>query len=551
MSARDRFYSVLPRETASMQTRDGVRLDADIWRPDAPGPFPVLLMRQPYGRAIASTVVYAHPRWYARHGYIVVIQDVRGRGTSEGEFRIFEQEVADGHDTLDWVAELPGSSGAVGMYGFSYQGMAQLMAAAGGHPALRTICPAMYGYDVYADIAYEGGAFKLQSGMSWALQLSVEGARRAGDEAAHQALLAASRALPLTEARPLMPAVLERHGHYGHYRDWVSRTEPGAYWEALSPRSHAAEALLPALHIGGWYDGFLTGTLGGYRDLAGRAGAGPQRLIVGPWVHIPWAERVGERDFGAEAANLIDPLQLRWFDHWLKGIDSGLLDAPAVGLFEMGGVGWRGFDHWPDPEPQAVYLTSGGRAGLDLADGAMAPEPAAPGEDVIVYDPWRPTPSAGGHAAYPPGPVDRRAVDSRSDVLTFTTPPLSEDVHLAGDVAAELYVAADQPSFDISAVLSELRPDGRVVNLTEGYARLDAPAAPLKLAMRATCARVAAGSAIRLSVAAGSFPAHPVNTGDGAPPIESRLIDQRLITVILSHGAATPSRLLLPIVPPA
>ena len=184
---------------------------------------------------------------------------------------------------------------------------------------------------------------------------------------------------------------------------------------------------------------------------------------------------------------MIDPLQLRWFDHWLKGIDSGLLDAPAVGLFEMGGAGWRGFDQLARSRAQAVYLTSGGRAGLDLADGTMAPEPAAAGEDVIVYDPWRPTPSAGGHAAYPPGPVDRRAVDARSDVLTYTTPPLSEDLHLAGDVAAELYVAADQPSFDISAVLSELRPDGRVFNLTEGYARSTRATAPLA----SQCARPA------------------------------------------------------------
>ena len=251
-AARDRVHA----------TRDGVRLDADVYRPEGEGPFPVLLMRQPYGRAIASTVVYAHPRWYARHGYIVVIQDVRGRGTSEGVFSIFEQEVADGHDTLDWVAELPGSSGAVGMYGFSYQGMAQLMAAAGGHPALRTICPAMYGYDVFADIAYEGGAFKLQSGMSWALQLSVEGARRAGDEAAHQALFAASRSLPLTEA-----LAAHADGARALRSLWsLSRLgQPAPAGPLLGQASRRdimrRRVKLPALHIGGWYDGFLTGTL--------------------------------------------------------------------------------------------------------------------------------------------------------------------------------------------------------------------------------------------------------------------------------------------------
>ena len=145
------MLKLCPKETASMLTRDGVRLDADIYRPDAEGKFPVLLMRQPYGRAIASTVVYAHPAWYAKHGYIVVIQDVRGRGTSEGEFNLFVSEKQDGFDTVNWAANLPGSIGKVGMYGFSYQGMTQLYAAAAKPSALTTICPAMVGCDLYAD----------------------------------------------------------------------------------------------------------------------------------------------------------------------------------------------------------------------------------------------------------------------------------------------------------------------------------------------------------------------------------------------------------------
>ncbi|MFT0795203.1 CocE/NonD family hydrolase, partial [Synechococcus sp. H70.1] len=150
---------VRPRETVSMLTRDGIQLDADIYRPEGGGSYPVLLMRQPYGRAIASTVVYAHPRWYAAHGYIVVIQDVRGRGTSKGSFYPFRQEAEDGFDAVNWAATLPGSNGVVGMYGFSYQGMTQLYAASSRPSALKTICPAMLPYDLYADAAYPGGAF--------------------------------------------------------------------------------------------------------------------------------------------------------------------------------------------------------------------------------------------------------------------------------------------------------------------------------------------------------------------------------------------------------
>lgn len=530
-----------------MHTRDGVRLDADVWRPEGNGKFPVLLMRQPYGRGIASTVVFAHPSWYARHGYVVVIQDVRGRGTSEGKFCTFASEVEDGADTLDWAANLPGSSGALGMYGFSYQSATQIFAAASGHPALKTICPAMGPWDIYADMAYEGGALRFSAGLGWGLQLSVEGARLAGDAAAHQALLAAARALPFNSAVPAMPEVIQRYGHYGHYPDWVEHFRPGEFWDRVSPRTYAAGLKLPMLHIGGWYDLMLSGTLAGYRAMAGRPGAGPQHLVIGPWVHIPWASKVGEVEFGAAAANRIDHLQLRWFDHWLKGIDTGLLREKPVRLFEMGG-NWREFAAWPNGAPETFYLQSRGRAGLDPSDGHLVGSPLDEGEDAIVFDPWRPTPTTGGHKAYPLGPVDRRVTDGRSDVLTFTTPVLDRDLHLAGDVSAELHVAADRPSFDISAVLSEVRPDGRVINLTEGYLRVDDARPVIRIDMRATAARIARGSAVRLSVAAGSFPAHPVNGGDGAPPAAARLIDQRIITIFVRHGGPTPSRLFLPVV---
>ena len=133
------MLDVLPPETLSMETRDGVRLDADVYRPAEPGDYPVLLMRQPYGRRIATTVCFAHPAWYAAHGYIVVIQDVRGRGTSGGAFALFEQEAADGEDAVNWAAQLAGSTGTVGMYGFSYQGVTQLLAASALPPALKAI----------------------------------------------------------------------------------------------------------------------------------------------------------------------------------------------------------------------------------------------------------------------------------------------------------------------------------------------------------------------------------------------------------------------------
>lgn len=537
-----RFQDVT-RESASMLTRDGVRLDADVYRPAGAGPWPVLLMRQPYGRAIASTIVYAHPSWYARHGYLVVIQDVRGRGSSEGVFKLLHAELLDGEDSVAWAASLPGASGAVGMYGFSYQGMTQLMAAAAKPPALRCLAPAMAAWDLRADFATEGDAFRLQAGLGWGCQLALETVRRAGNATAHQAILAAARALPLDGAVPCLPKIAALLGRHGHYLDWLREPKGAPYWEHISPSAHAGRIDLPALHIGGWYDPLLAGTLAGYRAMQGE-GRAPQMLVVGPWVHIPWDRRVGARDFGPEAASRIDQLQLRWFDHWLKGMNTGLLNEPPVRLFELNGT-WREFVNIPELPAGRWNIASQGRAGMDAADGTLQKTPTATfGQDVIVFDPWRPTPSVGGHAGHPAGPLDRATADARSDVLTYTTPKLEADLRLAGDVLLDATIACDQPSFDISAILSEVLPDGRVFELVSGYRRVDSPTSPIRISLRAICARIPAGNRLRLSIAAGGFPFFPVNSGTGEPPANERLIDQRILTLALDHAGTV---LLLPV----
>jgi putative CocE/NonD family hydrolase len=506
---------LLERQTASMKTRDGVRLDADVYRPAGPGPHPVLLMRQPYARAIASTPVYAHPSWYARQGYIVVIQDVRGRGTSEGEFRPFEHEAEDGHEAVEWAARLPGASGKVGMYGFSYQGMTQLFAASTRPPALKAIAPAMAAFDVFEDFAYEGGALRLAGAIGWALQLAVESARRAGDAEAHQELLAAARALPLNEPIPALPRILEKHRRYTHYPEWARHSAPGAFWERLSPKSVAARIDLPALHIGGWHDYMLSGTLACYRDMASRCAA-PQRLVVGPWQHFPWVN------------SPIDALQVRWFDHWLKGIDNGVTVEAAVQLFEIGSGTWRELPAWPTGRTASWYLGS----------KVLVATPSSASEDAVVHDPWRPVPAAQG---------ERSEIDARGDVLTYTTAPLEQALRLAGDVALELWCASDQASFDVSAVLSQVHPDGKAFSITQGYRRVVpvAPTAPLRVSLRATCCLVPMGRRLRLSIAGACFPALDVNLGTGAPPHEARLMEQRPTTLAVRHGGEVASRLVI------
>ena len=550
------LYPVRPKQTQSMQTRDGVRLDADVYYPDSSEDFPVLLMRQPYGRSIASTVVYAHPTWYAAHGYIVVIQDVRGRGTSEGEFDLFAAEIEDGFDTVDWVARLPQSNGQVGMYGFSYQGMTQLYAAAAKPPALKTICPSMAAYDLYADWAYEGGAFCYQLNLGWAIQLAAETVRRQGDEEKYLTLYAASRNPPLYD--PVCPrsGILHQLVPDSHYHDWLTYSHPDEpYWTKLSPKSYLADVDIPMLHIGGWFDTHLRGTVKLYQAMATKNTA-RQHLIIGPWAHLPWSRKVGAIDFGEAANSPIDDVQLRWFDYFLKGIDTGLLDESPVCLFEMGNQQWRKFDHFPNPTPKSYLLQTTGLSAMKEEGKLIAATSATPNStlpDTFVHDPWRPVPSLGGHAAFPAGSFDRSQIDGRSDVLTYTTAPLTSDLHIAGEIFVQLYVTADVPSFDLCAVLSEVKPDGRAFNLTQGYSRIHSsqPEAPETIALQPTCMRIPQGSAIRLSISAACFPAYAVNSGTGMPSDKSQLITASIITVTLLSEADRRSQILLPVIEPS
>jgi putative CocE/NonD family hydrolase len=545
---------VAPPFTVSMRTRDGVRLDADLYRPAGLGPFPVLLMRQPYGRKIASTVVYAHPSWYAAHGYIVVIQDVRGAGTSEGTFKLFEHERADGADALVWAAALDGSNGRVGMYGFSYQAATQLLALAGAldsdgvKPA--ALCPAMMGWDVFSDWAYEGGAFCLYGGMSWALQMGAERARLAGDVAAYTEMLAAVKSLLLYEERMAWPAVLQRHARYTHYGDWIENPAPGGYWDRIAPKAALAGRTgdVPTLHVGGWYDKMLEGTLGAWQAMT--ASHAPQKLIVGPWGHIPWGRRSGIVDFGPRASSPIDAEQVRWFDRFLKGRDNGVEREPPVQLFDVGSKAWRSFTGWPEPALQAWHLSSNGLAAARSEDGVLDRRPtAAASLDTLVHDPWRPVPSLGGHDGMPPGPQDRGALDGRTDVACYTSAPLAEPLRVAGRVSAEIHVDADAASHDLCAVLSQVTPDGRALTLTQGYLRVgDATSpGPRLVAMRAVCATIPTGAALRLSLQAASFPAFSVNPGTGASADKARLFDCAVITLALHGGGSKASRLLLPV----
>lgn len=530
-------------ETHSFPNHQDIRLDADVYWPDAPGEFPVLVMRQPYGRAIASTVVYAHPRWYAAQGYIVVIQDVQGCGTSGGNFDPFgPQEIQDGYDTVQWAAHLPGSNGQVGMYGFSYQGMTQLYAAQTQPPALKALCPAMSVADLYRGWFYEGGAFRLQANLSWAIQLAALNAQRHHDDMAYQVL----RQALTYPAWEQMPATMAEtlHKYAPFYFEWFAHNTIDEYWRSRHPK--IAEIDLPMFHVGGWFDPYLRGTLDLFQKMRSQAKA-PQLLMVGPWGHLPWGQQLGDRNYGPAAQNPIDYLQIRWFDHWLKDIDTGLLDNEPVNVFSIGNHQWQAYPDWPPVPRQVYYFHSNGLASTRTDAGTITPIPPSQFDtipDVLVHDPWRPVPSCGGHSTWPAGQKARSHLDDRADVLTYTTEPASEPLQLCGEVLVSVQVQCSHPSFDLCAVLSQVEPDGTVMTLTQGYGRFRPSTELVHVTLQAICAEIPAGAQLRVSLSAASFPAFPVNPG------EEEGTAAQVITLRIRSDAQAPSAVRLPLVLP-
>ena len=530
-----------PPERAVMRTRDGVALVADVYRPPGAGPHPVLLMRQPYGRRIASTVTYAHPGWYARQGFMVVVQDVRGRGDSQGEFEPFLNEALDGADTLDWCAQLPGSNGRVGMYGFSYQGATQLLAAAGGHPALRAIAPAMTAWDLYEDWAYEQGVLRLANGLGWAAQLAAEGYRRLGDAPAYQRMLqlaaadgAALRDIVATTASALPGSF---------FNDWLHEPQGSDYWRRRAPAPRMDRPPPPALFIGGWYDAFLGGTLTGY-DAWVDSGT-EAALIIGPWGHLPWTSRSGAVDYGVAADGGVDEAQLAFFRRHL-GEETG--DAPTgARLFDLGAGVWHEYAGWPCSEQVlALHSAGDGRAAVVVEAGLLSAEAGPEGVEWLVHDPWRPAPACGGHLGQPAGRADRTAVDTRPDVLTFTGMPLNESVRLCGAPELELHGGADCDPFTVYVSLSTVEPDGRSLHLTAAGARLSG-AGPWRVRLRPVLATLRRGHKLRLSIALAAFPGLALEHGDARGWAEVRAGEHPVITLRFATGAGR-SALRLPLV---
>lgn len=457
------------------------------------------------------------------------------------------------------------------MYGGSYVGATQLLAARGAPAALCALAPGVTSSQYYDGWAYQGGAFALAFNASWASELGADQARRAGDEAAWRVLSASAANpwewydyLPLSK-HPLLLA----SDYVPFYFEWLRHSSYDDYWRRWSIDEDYASISVPSFHHSGWYDVFARGTIRNFAGLHSGARSPrerpTQKLLMGPWQHVGWSPRTGVVDHGPSAVAGIDQLQLRWFDHFLRDEDGGRLDSP-VSLFLMGRQAWLEESSWPPSgvEEQPLFLRSEGRANSVRGDGALSAEP--PGEeppDVFVYDPLVPTRSLGGHSCcYPDtapiGPADQAAVENSGRVLVYSSPVLERDLIVVGPVSVVLYAATDRLDTDFTVRLCDVSPDRRSVNLLEGIIRaryrlsLSQPRDVMpgdvyeyRIDLGPVAHAFLARHRVRLQVASSDFPQWDRNLNSGRALGVGGPLAALVATQTVLHTSRFPSRLLL------
>jgi hypothetical protein len=549
--------------------RDGTILRADVYLPGGGGPVPALLERTPYGKDNSPECQVGAPPFFAGHGYAVVVQDVRGRFASEGRFVPFHDdgwgENRDGHDTVEWIAAQPWCSGRVGTIGGSYAGATQYRLAPTRPPALRAMYVRESSADYWAEWVYHGGAFELAFMLEWTLRWTHNNlarlARSPEELARRQGVLArALGELPSWQRQlPLHPNPLVE-GLDDWFNEFLAHPEDGPFWWRWNIAHRHPDIEVPIVHLGGWFDIFLAGTLKNYVGLRARArtpaAREAQRLVVGPWVHGPlnMAKTLqGEVDFGPEAARDYNAIRLPWFDHWLRDRGDGGLGEPRVQLFVMGENRWRGFDDYPVPNTCHApwYLREA---------GSLTPDPPAGAEsaDGYRYDPDDPVPTLGGATLnLPGGAYDQRPIEGRC--LVYTSAPLERDVTVIGDVRCVLHAMSSAPDTDFVVRLTDVHPDGVSRLLCDGILRAryreagtrPAPLVPgqvheLTVDLWATANTFRAGHRIRVAVTSSSFPRFDRNLNTGGPVF--REAQGRVALNTIFHDALRPSRILLPVV---
>lgn len=546
--------------------RDGVTLKADVWRPATDARFPVLVYRTPYHRTEVATGSDLVRAAVAR-GYAVVLQDVRGRYASGGEFEPYRHEGKDGYDTIEWAARQSWSNGAVGTFGLSYPGAVQWLAAVEQPPALKAMVPAM----TYADpegFWYSGGVWD-GSWLDWTwFNIAPDlrrRLRRPGPQTEKEVSAAWKRDGPWARRhRPLLTLANFKDIAPWYY-EWMRHPprDPWWSWAALEGRYGRVGAAV--LNLSGWFDEPY-GPIGAATNYAGlvqaRGSAAPRAgLILGPWTHGVGAvgsSEAGDRDFGKSAALDYTATVLGWMDRHVKGDTNAAERDRAVRVFVMGANRWRTADSWPLPgtNPDTLYLQP--PAGSAKSGRLLSrPTAAKPGQTVIRSDPNVPLADPFEGRA---GPHDYRVLPDRSQLAVFETAPFAASREIIGQVVAELAVSTSVADFDIWLQLYDVAPDGTAWNLSSpgtalirasyregGPKRLllkSGEVVRLKLDRLLTANRFLPGHRLRIVVSTAFFPLFSINPQTGAQEFESAEV--RAGDIRIHHSPAHVSRLILP-----
>jgi putative CocE/NonD family hydrolase len=548
--------------------RDGVLLRADILLPDQGGPFPVLVYRTPYGKQNARED-YQTFEHAVKRGYAVVIQDVRGRYRSDGEFRPYENEGRDGFDTIEWAARQPWSNGAIGTFGLSYPGAVQWLAAVQAPPHLKAMVPAMT-FSSAQNFFYAGGTWDM-SWIDW-IWFNIAPDVRAkrgleGPKTYHEAELGWStegprmqRFLPLAELPQLKQVA-------PYYYDWLRHPPQDPWWDWAELRDKYDRTQAAVLNLSAWYDdnygpeGATTNFRGLLKSRSGKADPATH-LLLGPWVHgvdSTAKTRSGEREFGPDAVIDYDEVVLRWMDHYLRGIDNAVDREKPVRYFVMGANKWREAQAWPPAAAATAFYLS---PGADKKAGLLTmSKPAVNSRSTtFVADPANPVvnqySASGAH--------DYRKLAERSDVLTFDTPPLERDTEITGPIQARMFISCDCRDLDLWVRLLDVAPDGTALNLMSpgldvqrasdhDHAREPQWLTPgrtyeIDLNNLITSNTFLAGHRIRVQVSASFFPNFSRNLQNGKSEVTSAATQKSTIAVYSDEAHA--SRVILPVVAP-
>ncbi len=594
---RDGSCAVTKQTNVPARMRDGTILYADVYHPVTKHLVPVILMRTQYDKEEAQIqpASFQTPTWFASHCYIVAIQDIRGQYASTGTFYEYANDRNDGYDSVEWAAHLPGSNGNVGMYGSSYVGATQWLAATATPPALKTIVPSNTASDYYDGWTYEDGAFRLAFIEPWMMETIVpSAANNRGDTK----LVAALHVNDKDIAKWMHFRLYDRFPPFHpddqkvapYFFDAIKHPTDDAYWKAFSIESRYNKVDVPVLAFEGWYDGFLNGGLRNFVGMREKGGTElartDQRIVIGPWEHLGWGrpnspESPRLKAIGPVANSPVNELMLAWFDHFLKGEDNHVNTGPTVDYFEMGENKWHTSSTWPlaGTQYKKWYLESTGHAasvmgdgvlsatasGANMKDGRAAGKPLTSASDEFLYDPSDPVPSIGGHSCCAwisgsQGQFDQSAIEQRSDILVYSSEPLTKSLEVTGPIVVTLYASSSAPDTDFTAKLVDVYPDGTAINLTNGIqdARFrnslsnPSPIQPgkvyeYKIHVWPTSNLFLKGHRIRLEISSSDFPQFAPNPNTGAP-FGTSTKWQKAKQIIL-HDPEHPSSITLPVIP--